>query len=77
MPDILSASWRRDRLDGGSGGLGGESGGRALFLDTHVTNAEARAFFGAIGYRELRVMLMKELWLGIRTEELNSRYFRS
>ena len=39
----------------------GEGGGRALFLDTHVTNAEARAFYGAIGYRELGVMLMKEL----------------
>ena len=39
----------------------GESGGRALFLDTHVTNAEARAFYGAIGCRELGLMLMKEL----------------
>ena len=39
----------------------GEGGGRALFLDTHVTNAEARAFYGAINYRELGVMLMKEL----------------
>ena len=27
----------------------GESVGRAIFLDTHVTNAEARAFYGAIG----------------------------
>jgi hypothetical protein len=39
----------------------GESGGRALFLDTHVTNAEARAFYGAIGCRELGLMPMKEL----------------
>lgn len=39
----------------------GESGGRALFLDTHVTNAEACAFYRAIGSRELGVMLLKEL----------------
>ena len=38
----------------------GEGDGRALFLDTHVTNAETRAFYGAIGYG-LGVMLMKEL----------------
>ncbi len=35
--------------------------GRAVFLDTHVTNAEARAFYSHKGYREVGVILLKEL----------------
>jgi ribosomal protein S18 acetylase RimI-like enzyme len=62
---IVSASYRRrgvaTALMVASEAWVGESGGRGLFLDTHITNAEARAFYGAIGYRELGVMLMKEL----------------
>jgi len=45
----------------GGGAWVGESGG-ALSSSTHTsTNAEARAFDGAIGCRELGLMLMKEL----------------
>jgi hypothetical protein len=48
-------------LHGGGGAWVGESGG-ALSSSTHTsTSAEARAFYGAIGCRELGLMLMKEL----------------
>lgn len=62
---IVSASYRRrgvaTALMVAAEAWVGESGGHALFLDAHITNAEARAFYGAIGYRELGVVLMKEL----------------
>ncbi len=38
-----------------------ERGGRAVFLDTHITNEEARAFYGKMGYREAGVIFIKEL----------------
>jgi predicted GNAT family acetyltransferase len=30
-------------------------------LDTHVTNAEARSLYQTLGYRELGVILLKEM----------------
>jgi hypothetical protein len=46
MLEIVSASSRRvaTALMVAAEAWVSESGGRALFLDTHVTNAEARAF---------------------------------
>jgi ribosomal protein S18 acetylase RimI-like enzyme len=37
------------------------AGARAILLDTHVTNAEARSLYQALGYREMGVILLKEL----------------
>jgi len=34
---------------------------RMIWLDTHLTNAAARGLYGAIGYREVGVELVKEL----------------
>jgi len=36
-------------------------GARAILLDTHVTNAEARSLYQALGYREMGVILLKEM----------------
>lgn len=38
-----------------------DAGARTILLDTHVTNADARALYGALGYREVGVMLLKEI----------------
>ncbi len=40
---------------------GRDAQGRTIWLDTHLTNEAARALYGAIGYREVGVELMKEL----------------
>jgi hypothetical protein len=32
-----------------------------IWLDTHLTNVPARGLYGAIGYREVGVELVKEL----------------
>jgi GNAT superfamily N-acetyltransferase len=37
------------------------AGARAVELDTHVANAEARSLYGALGYREFGVILLKEI----------------
>jgi GNAT superfamily N-acetyltransferase len=36
-------------------------GARSVELDTHVTNAAARSLYGALGYREFGVILVKEI----------------
>jgi ribosomal protein S18 acetylase RimI-like enzyme len=38
-----------------------DAGARAVLLDTHVTNTDARALYGALGYREIGVILLKEI----------------
>jgi putative acetyltransferase len=38
-----------------------EAGARIVTLDTHVTNAPARALYDAIGYREVGVSFLREL----------------
>lgn len=38
-----------------------EAGARIVTLDTHVTNAPARALYDALGYREVGVILLREL----------------
>jgi GNAT superfamily N-acetyltransferase len=40
---------------------GREEGARTVWLDTHPINKGARALYGAIGYREAGVELVKEL----------------
>jgi ribosomal protein S18 acetylase RimI-like enzyme len=37
------------------------SGARLVTLDTHVTNDAARALYGEMGYRDVGVILVKEL----------------
>jgi hypothetical protein len=37
-----------------------DTGARTVLLDTHVTNAEARAL-GGLGYREIGLMILKEI----------------
>jgi ribosomal protein S18 acetylase RimI-like enzyme len=37
------------------------AGARAILLDTHVTNAQARSLYQALGYREMGVILLKEM----------------
>lgn len=37
------------------------AGARAIVLDTHVTNVEARSLYQALGYREMGVILLKEM----------------
>ena len=38
-----------------------KAGAQAILLDTHVTNAEARSLYQALGYREMGVILLKEM----------------
>jgi ribosomal protein S18 acetylase RimI-like enzyme len=38
-----------------------DAGARAVLLDTHLTNADARSLYGALGYREVGVILLKEI----------------
>jgi len=38
-----------------------EAGARIVTLDTHVTNATTRALYDALGYREVGVILLREL----------------
>jgi GNAT superfamily N-acetyltransferase len=40
---------------------GREDGARMVWLDTHLANEGARALYGAIGYREAGVELVKQL----------------
>jgi ribosomal protein S18 acetylase RimI-like enzyme len=40
---------------------GRDAEARMIWLDTHLTNAAARGLYGAIGYREVGVELVKEL----------------
>lgn len=40
---------------------GGKAQARMIWLDTHLANEGARALYGAIGYREVGVELVKEL----------------
>jgi ribosomal protein S18 acetylase RimI-like enzyme len=38
-----------------------EAGARMVWLDTHLRNEGARALYGTIGYREVGVILLREL----------------
>ena len=38
-----------------------DAGARAIMLDTHVTNTDARSLYAALDYREIGVLLLKEL----------------
>jgi len=38
-----------------------DAGARTMVLDTHVTNAEVRSFYQALGYREMGVILLREM----------------
>jgi len=38
-----------------------EAGSRMVWLDTHLTNEGARALYGGVGYREVGVILLREL----------------
>jgi GNAT superfamily N-acetyltransferase len=40
---------------------GREAGARAVALDTHVTNTDARALYAILGYREAGVILLREV----------------
>jgi ribosomal protein S18 acetylase RimI-like enzyme len=42
-------------------GWANEAGARMVTLGTHVTNSAARGFYASIGYREIGVMLAKNL----------------